>query len=138
MQWYDPTSLCWFDIQKQPPTAEAAGAAYPGGKQCRTMEVTPEGGRPLLNMKTYLIIAATLLLAGSALADTFSPLFDPRLGERQELKARKTYGQAEGVRENALRSLYHFPHLESCFLGNLAFVHLENVDEAHFDIRSNG
>lgn len=85
-----------------------------------------------------LIIAATLLLAGSALADTFSPLFDPRLGERQELKARKTYGQAEGVRENALRSLYHFPHLESCFLGNLAFVHLENVDEAHFDIRSNG
>ena len=51
------------------------------------MEVTPEGRRPLLNMKTYLIIAATLLLAGSALADTFSPLFDPRLGERQELKA---------------------------------------------------
>ena len=92
------------------------------------------GGPPT----AHLIIAATLLLAGSALADTFSPLFDPRLGERQELKARKTYGQAEGVRENALRSLYHFPHLESCFLGNLAFAHLENVDEAHFDIRSNG
>jgi hypothetical protein len=30
VQWYDPTSLCWFDIQKQPPTAEAARAAYPG------------------------------------------------------------------------------------------------------------
>jgi hypothetical protein len=53
VQWYDPTSLCWFDIQKQPPTAEAARAAYPGGKQCRTMEVTPEGRRPLLNMKTH-------------------------------------------------------------------------------------
>ena len=92
------------------------------------------GGPPT----AHPIIAATLLLAGSALADTFSPLFDPRLGERQELKARKTYGQAEGVRENALHSLYHFPNLESCFLGNLAFAHLENVDEAHFDIRSNG
>jgi hypothetical protein len=27
VQWYDPTSLCWFDIQKQHPTAEAARAA---------------------------------------------------------------------------------------------------------------
>lgn len=123
----------WFDIQKQPPTAEAARAAYPGG-QAVPHDGSNSGGPPT----AHLIIAATLLLAGSALADTFSPLFDPRLGERQELKARKTYGQAEGVRENALRSLYHFPHLESCFLGNLAFVHLENVDEAHFDIRSNG
>ena len=123
----------WFDIQKQPPTAEAARAAYPGG-QAVPHDGSNSGGPPT----AHLIIAATLLLAGSALADTFSPLFDPRLGERQELNARKTYGQAEGVRENALRSLYHFPHLESCFLGNLAFVHLENVDEAHFDIRSNG
>jgi hypothetical protein len=123
----------WFDIQKQPPTAESARAAYPGG-QAVPHDGSNSGGPPT----AHLIIAATLLLAGSALADTFSPLFDPRLGERQELKARKTYGQAEGVRENALHSLYHFPHLESCFLGNLAFVHLENVDEAHFDIRSNG
>jgi hypothetical protein len=123
----------WFDIKKQPPTAEAARAAYPGG-QAVPHDGSNSGGPPT----AHLIIAATLLLAGSALADTFSPLFDPRLGERQELKARKTYGQAEGVRENALHSLYHFPNLESCFLGNLAFVHLENVDEAHFDIRSNG
>jgi hypothetical protein len=123
----------WFDIQKQPPTAEAARAAYPGG-QAVPHDGSNSGGPPT----AHLIIAATLLLAGSALADTFSPLFEPRLGERQELKARKTYGQAEGVRENALHSLYHFPNLESCFLGNLAFVHLENVDEAHFDIRSNG
>jgi hypothetical protein len=47
VQWYDATSLCWFDIQKQHPTPEAAAAAYVPGKQCRTMEVTPEGRRPL-------------------------------------------------------------------------------------------
>ena len=31
----------------QHPTAEAAILAYPAGKRCRTMEVTPTGRRPL-------------------------------------------------------------------------------------------
>ena len=35
------------------------------------MEVTPEGRTTTLNMKTHLIIATVLLMAGSALADTF-------------------------------------------------------------------
>jgi hypothetical protein len=47
VQWFDPVSLAWFDVQKQHPTAEAARAAYPAGKQCRIMEVTPKGRRPL-------------------------------------------------------------------------------------------
>ena len=34
--------------------------------------------------------------------------------------------------------LHRFPHLERYFLGDLAFAHLENVDEAHLDLRSNG
>ena len=47
VQWYDPTSLCWFDIQKQHPTAEAARAAYPRGILCSIMEVTKKGRRPI-------------------------------------------------------------------------------------------
>ena len=47
VQWYDPTSLCWFDIQKQHATREDAIAAFPVDKQCRVMEVTPQGRRPL-------------------------------------------------------------------------------------------
>ena len=41
------TSLCWFDIQKQHATREDAIAAFPVDKQCRVMEVTPQGRRPL-------------------------------------------------------------------------------------------
>jgi hypothetical protein len=37
-----------------------------------------------------------------------------------------------------MRKLHHLPHFERYFLGNLAFAHLENVDEAHLDLRSNG
>jgi hypothetical protein len=47
VQWFDATSLCWFDIQKQHPNAEAARAAYLVGKQCRILEITPTGRRPL-------------------------------------------------------------------------------------------
>ena len=47
VQWFDATSLCWFDIQKQHASREDAIAAYLPGKQCRTMEVTPEDRRPL-------------------------------------------------------------------------------------------
>jgi hypothetical protein len=47
VQWYDPRNCAWHDVQKQYPTAEAAAAAYPAGKRCRTREVTPAGRRAL-------------------------------------------------------------------------------------------
>jgi hypothetical protein len=47
VQTYDPRSLCWLDIQKQHPTPEAARAAYPPGRRCRVMEVTPQGRQPI-------------------------------------------------------------------------------------------
>jgi hypothetical protein len=43
VQWYDTRNCAWHDIQKQHATREAALAAYPAGKRCRTMEVTPSG-----------------------------------------------------------------------------------------------
>jgi hypothetical protein len=64
VQCYDTRSLTWRDIQKQHPTPEDAIAAFPAGERCRVMEVT-EKGRGRFDMKTHLIIAATLLLAGS-------------------------------------------------------------------------
>jgi hypothetical protein len=47
VQWYDARVCAWRDVQKQHPTAEAAAAAYLKGKQCRTMEISPKGRRPL-------------------------------------------------------------------------------------------
>jgi hypothetical protein len=47
VQYWDARNCAWADIQKQHPTAEAAILAYPAGKRCRIMEVTPEGRRPL-------------------------------------------------------------------------------------------
>jgi hypothetical protein len=47
VQWYDARNCAWHDIQKQHPTPEAAAAAYIAGRQCRTVEVTPKGRRPL-------------------------------------------------------------------------------------------
>ena len=47
VQWWDARSCAWHDIQKQHPTAAEAEAAYPVGKRCRTVEVTPTGRRPL-------------------------------------------------------------------------------------------
>jgi hypothetical protein len=47
VQYWDPRNCAWADIQKQHPTPEAAAAAYIAGRQCRTMEVTAAGRRPL-------------------------------------------------------------------------------------------
>ena len=47
VQFFDETSLAWFDIQKQFPTREAAVKAYLEGRKCRTMEVNEKGRRPL-------------------------------------------------------------------------------------------
>jgi hypothetical protein len=47
VQWYDPTSLCWLDIQRSYPTQAEARGAYPTGRRCRLMEVTPKGRQPI-------------------------------------------------------------------------------------------
>ena len=47
IQWFDETSLAWFDLQKQFPTREAAVKAYLVGRKCRVMEITEKGRRPL-------------------------------------------------------------------------------------------
>jgi hypothetical protein len=47
IQHWDARNCAWADIQKQYPTAEAAAAAYIAGKQCRTVEVSMKGRRPL-------------------------------------------------------------------------------------------
>lgn len=47
VQWFDERNCAWADVQKQHPTPAAAVAAYPAGKRCRIMEVTPKGRRPL-------------------------------------------------------------------------------------------
>lgn len=45
VQWYDTRACAWRDVQKQRPTPEAAAAAYPADKQCRTVEISPKGRR---------------------------------------------------------------------------------------------
>jgi hypothetical protein len=47
VQYWDARNCAWHDVQKQYPTPEAAAAAYPEGRRCRVMEVTPAGRRPL-------------------------------------------------------------------------------------------
>ena len=47
VQWFDDANLAWVDIQRSFATEEAARAAFPAGKRCRLMEVTPTGRRPL-------------------------------------------------------------------------------------------
>lgn len=43
VQWRDPVSLCWRDVQKAHPTQEEARAAYLPDKTCRTMQVNEKG-----------------------------------------------------------------------------------------------
>ncbi len=47
VQWYDPISLTWRDVQKAHPTEAAARAAFLRGKQCRVMQIEERGRRPL-------------------------------------------------------------------------------------------
>jgi hypothetical protein len=47
VQEYDPRSAVWIDVQKAHPTAEAARAAFVAGRDCRVIEVTERGRRPL-------------------------------------------------------------------------------------------
>jgi hypothetical protein len=47
LQWWDERSAVWVDVQKAHATPEAARAAYRPGVQCRVMEITEHGRRPL-------------------------------------------------------------------------------------------
>jgi hypothetical protein len=47
VQWWDARNLPWHDIQQSFPSIAAARAAYPAGRRCRVMEVTPEGRQPI-------------------------------------------------------------------------------------------
>ena len=70
VQWYEETSLCWFTSKSSTRRAEAAVNAY-SREAVPHDGSNPEGPPAALNMKTHLIIAATLLLARSALADSY-------------------------------------------------------------------
>ena len=47
VQYWDARNCAWHDVQKQHATREAARAAYPKARRCRTMEISPAGRRPL-------------------------------------------------------------------------------------------
>lgn len=47
VQWYDPRSLSWRDIQKAHTSRKAAEAAFVAGKACRVMAVSEQGRRPV-------------------------------------------------------------------------------------------
>ena len=49
VQWWDPVSLTWRDVQKIRATPEEAQAAYLPGKTCRTMQVNENGRAALCN-----------------------------------------------------------------------------------------
>jgi hypothetical protein len=47
VQVFNDRNACWDDIQRAYGTAAAARAAYPPGRRCRLMEVTPQGRQPI-------------------------------------------------------------------------------------------
>jgi len=47
IQFRDPISLAWKDIQKAFASAEEAQAAFAPDKECRVMCITPKGRFPL-------------------------------------------------------------------------------------------
>ena len=47
VQVFNERNACWNDIQRTYATAEAARGAYPPGRRCRVMEVTPQGRQPI-------------------------------------------------------------------------------------------
>jgi hypothetical protein len=47
VQVYHERNACRDDIQRAYGSAEAARAAYPAGRRCRVMEVTPQGRHPV-------------------------------------------------------------------------------------------
>ena len=47
VQWRDPRSAAWVDVQQAHPTSEAARAAFLAGRDCRVIEVTERGRRPV-------------------------------------------------------------------------------------------
>lgn len=48
VQWYDNTSLTWRDIQESHSSQDLAEQAFPLDKQCRVMEITMKGRKPLV------------------------------------------------------------------------------------------
>lgn len=47
VQWFDQRALAWHDVQFAHASPEEARASFIKGKQCRVMEVTQLGRRPL-------------------------------------------------------------------------------------------
>ena len=47
VQVWDARALTWRDVQQRHDTPQAARLAYLPGQTCRTMEITPQGRRPL-------------------------------------------------------------------------------------------
>jgi hypothetical protein len=47
VQVWEARSVAWKDIQKAFPTAEHARASFLSGKECRIMEISMTGRRPL-------------------------------------------------------------------------------------------
>jgi hypothetical protein len=47
VQLWDPHNLAWHDIQRAFASIAEARSAYPPGRRCRVMEVTPRGRQPI-------------------------------------------------------------------------------------------
>lgn len=47
VQFKDALSCAWKDIQKAHPTESAARAAFIAGQECRVMEISEKGRKPL-------------------------------------------------------------------------------------------
>lgn len=47
VQWWDPTSLAWRDVQKAHSSEGDAREAFLPDRDCRVMEITPAGRTPL-------------------------------------------------------------------------------------------
>lgn len=47
VQWYDPRSMSWRDVQRHHDTADEARAAFIDDKRCRVMFITEHGRYPL-------------------------------------------------------------------------------------------
>jgi hypothetical protein len=47
VQWFDHNVLAWHDVQKSYTNPDEALAHFITGKQCRVMEITMRGRRPL-------------------------------------------------------------------------------------------
>jgi hypothetical protein len=47
VQWRDPVSMTWRDVQRAHPSEAEARAAFLPERECRVMRISEEGRRPL-------------------------------------------------------------------------------------------